>query len=250
MTQSAQRSRILHLDGLRGLAASSVVVYHYTTRFDEHFGHHPGLPFYFPYGGFGVELFFLISGFVIYMTLERTRTVGEFAYKRFTRLYPAYWFSVVLTFSAVRAFGLPGLEVSTVAAALNLTMLNRFMSVHYVDGVYWSLACELVFYFWIVVLYRLGLLRRLHRTLMIFLAVSMVPVLLEHWFGDANVPDLARTVVLTRYWPFFLTGMLFYKAQERGSLDWRDGAAIAVALLSLLVTAFGSYALVATGIVA
>ena len=250
MTQAAQRSRILHLDGLRGFAAASVVFYHYTTRFDEHFGHSPDLLFTFPYGGYGVEFFFLISGFVIYLTLERTSTVLGFAYKRFTRLYPAYWFCVVLTFAAVRVFGLPGLEVSAAAATVNLSMLNRFVSVPNVDGVYWSLAYELVFYFWIVVLFRLGLLRNLRGTLLICLAVSLVPALLEHWLGDARIPDLAKTVLLTRHSTFFLTGMLFYKARERGRFEWRDAVVVALALLSLLVTASMGYALAAVVLVA
>ena len=41
-------------------------------------------------GHFGVELFFIISGFVILMTIERLKTVRDFAIARVTRLMPAF----------------------------------------------------------------------------------------------------------------------------------------------------------------
>jgi peptidoglycan/LPS O-acetylase OafA/YrhL len=242
--------RLQHLDALRGIAACAVMIYHYTTRYEEHFGAVEGLLFRFPYGGLGVELFFIISGFVIFLTLERTGSVAEFGYKRFTRLYPAYWFYVPLTFAAVRLWGLPGFEVSLPAAVLNLSMLNRFVGVPYVDGVYWSLVVELVFYVWMAGLYRQGLLRRLHAVVLGMLALSLVPTLLEAVFGGARIPDLLKVLLLTRYWTFFATGVLMFKVLQRGRWHPADAPLIALCVFSLGFTHSWLYALLGTGIVA
>ena len=64
--------RLVEVDALRGLAALAVVLFHYTTRFTELFAPNPPPTFSFPDGHYGVNLFFIISGFVIFMTLEKT----------------------------------------------------------------------------------------------------------------------------------------------------------------------------------
>ena len=110
-SQTRSGGRIIELDALRGLAAMSVVLFHFTTRYEELFGRANPLPLNFGWGDFGVDLFFMLSGFVILMTLERTSHSLKFAWGRFTRLYPAYWAAVALTFGAVAVFGLAGQEV-------------------------------------------------------------------------------------------------------------------------------------------
>ena len=90
--------RLVEIDALRGVAALAVVLFHYTTRFTELFK--PGtLPtISFPGGHYGVNLFFIISGFVIFMTLEKTARPLDFVVSRFSRLFPAYWAAIFLTF--------------------------------------------------------------------------------------------------------------------------------------------------------
>ena len=84
------------LDALRSLAAVAVVVYHYTHAFDQsqYFPGYPPAWFSFGAGRYGVQMFFVISGFVILMTIGRVKGVGDFAYARFSRLYPPYWASL------------------------------------------------------------------------------------------------------------------------------------------------------------
>ena len=105
--------RIQELDALRGIAAMMVVLYHYTTRYDQLYEHSVSLPFSFSYGTFFVQLFFIISGFVIFLTLDQTKNSLDFVVSRISRLYPAYWTAIVITFLSVQAFGLPGREVSS-----------------------------------------------------------------------------------------------------------------------------------------
>ena len=83
--------RLQGLDSLRGLAALAVVLYHYTFGYTQVVGKHmPGLDLIATDGHFGVYLFFIISGFVIFMTLERSAKAIDFSVSRFARLWPPY----------------------------------------------------------------------------------------------------------------------------------------------------------------
>jgi peptidoglycan/LPS O-acetylase OafA/YrhL len=94
MTQQSLRpttNRLQGLDALRGIAAIAVVLTHYTFGFSIFIqAHRPGLLFNVINGHFGVNLFFIISGFVIFMTLERSANLSDFSISRFARLWPAY----------------------------------------------------------------------------------------------------------------------------------------------------------------
>ena len=75
-----------HVDALRGIAALWVVLYHYLTRYDQMFhGVEPSLldHFVFPNGLYAVYLFFMISGFVIFMTLRHCNGAADFITSRF-----------------------------------------------------------------------------------------------------------------------------------------------------------------------
>ena len=141
--------RIQVLDGLRLLAALMVVAYHYTYRAPDAWGARattvfPRLSTVTGYGWLGVELFFVISGFVICMSAWG-RGVGDFFVARVVRLFPAYWFAVAATSTAVILVS--GVDRARVTEIMvNLTMLQVPMRVPSIDGVYWTLWTELHFY--------------------------------------------------------------------------------------------------------
>lgn len=155
MTSSAPL-RLVQVDALRGLAALLVVVYHYTWRFDELYPGPGERTVAVPFGHLGVQLFFTISGFVIPLTLQRTTTALDFIVSRCARLLPAYWVAVLLTFGMVTLLGLPGRQVQLGEAVINLTMVQRLVGVPSVDGVYWTLTVELLFYGWALALWRVA----------------------------------------------------------------------------------------------
>ena len=145
MSASSGR-RLTKIDSLRGIAALAVLSFHFTTRYDEIYRFSGYLPFHAPWGYLGVNLFFVISGFVIYMTLDRTDVGADFLVSRFSRLYPAYWTAIALTFCITSLLGLPGKAVPWHIAVLNIPMIQMLFSVPMVDGVYWTLLVELLFY--------------------------------------------------------------------------------------------------------
>jgi peptidoglycan/LPS O-acetylase OafA/YrhL len=142
---AARVDRLDNIDALRGFAVLAVMLFHYTVqpvdyvRFD-----HPVWSAY--YGKFGVELFFVISGYCISMTAVRCPDLAKFWACRFSRLYPAYVAAILVTFTVVSIFGLPGLAVSGRQAVGNMLWLNAQHIVPYVDPVYWSLLVELKLY--------------------------------------------------------------------------------------------------------
>jgi len=227
--------RILELDALRGLAALAVVLFHYTTRFDELFGYAAPPLFSFSGGGYGVDLFFMLSGFVILMTLERTRRPGDFIVGRFSRLYPTYWACLVLTFLTVAAVGLPGQQVGLRDALLNGTMLQQMLGAEHVDEAYWSLQVELLFYVAMLVLYRFGAFRRPLTTTLLWTALCLVVHTAATTLGE-TLPTVAgglakvQTLLSLRYFPEFAVGIVLYDARRRGALSPRHVLAIAVAL--------------------
>jgi peptidoglycan/LPS O-acetylase OafA/YrhL len=131
--------RLDGLDALRGIAAASVMLYHYTAWYPFLTG--SKLPVSAPYGIFGVELFFVISGFVIFMTLERTPSLADFLATRVIRLYPAFLASMLAT------LWLTAQPVRPDQLFANLTMVPLALGQMPYDGCYWSLRFELEFYF-------------------------------------------------------------------------------------------------------
>lgn len=218
--------RLKELDGLRGVAAISVVLFHYTTRYQEIFGHKGAPIASFGFGYLGVELFFIISGFVILMSIGRANSLLDFAVSRFSRLYPAYWAAVILTFMVLTVSGLwPHQVVSIGEAVVNLTMLQSFLGVPSVEGVYWTLQIELVFYGLMALMFALRLLRHVEMvsTCLLLLAIAKwavdrFPDSLPAFAVGLTSDALAIPTAFGRI-EFFVTGMMLY-------LCWKNGLSV------------------------
>ncbi len=223
----AGRPRLTELDALRGLGALAVMVFHYTTRFHELFPAAPHVPFGFIGGNYRVLLFFAISGFAIFFTLDKVGTAADFAVNRFARLYPAYWVAMLLTL-AVEALGhVTRLQVPWYAVLANFSMLEGFVFLPAVDGAYWTLTVEIAFYASMLLLWKAGGVRRLERALLIWLALKW---LLAAW---PDMPERIVMLLVLRYIPFFAIGMLFYRVWS-GQRQWRQQRPfLAAALLTI-----------------
>lgn len=237
MTPTQPARRLVEVDALRGVAALAVVLFHFTTRFTELF-HPASLPVVnVSYGHYGVNLFFIISGFVIFMTLEKTVRPMDFVVSRFSRLFPAYWVAIVLTFSITHWLGLPGKLVDGWAAMGNLLMLHGLFKVPHVDGVYWTLEVELLFYFGMFLLYRLRWLSRIHQMILGLLVVKIIYFILERWF-NISLPWMLFRLMILQYIPWFALGIAIYQASSRQDAASRRWPAITAtcAVLTLALT--------------
>lgn len=199
-------NRVNEIDLLRFIAALSVLVFHYAFR-----GHAaddmtrlsmPALAPLAAYGYLGVELFFLISGFVILMTVQGV-SLGAFIASRVGRLYPAFWICCTLTFLVTLLFGAPRFSASFGQYLANMTMLSGFVGVRPIDGVYWSLFVELQFYALIALLLLGGQMRHVERWLLGWLAL----VVLGRWVPLGKLGVL----LLDGYAPLFAAGALCFQ---------------------------------------
>lgn len=230
MNQSAP-SRVVELDALRGLAALAVVVFHYTTFYQQEIGHRQPLGFGFPAGNYGVHLFFLISGFVIFMTLERTRTAMDFVVSRFSRLFPAYWTAMALTAAVVYAIGMPSQQIPVLDLALNLTMVQQILGAEHLDGSYWTLEVELFFYAQMLLWFALGQLKRIHWIVAAWLAMAVAYAVTEQ--RHIHFSYTLRELLILRHIPFFALGVLFYRVYTRPQELRANLALIALSLLAI-----------------
>lgn len=207
-------SRLKELDAIRGLAALFVVLYHYTYRYYEIYPSENKLPFSFEIGHYGVQAFFIVSGFVIFMTLEKTTRSLDFVVHRFIRLYPAYWISVFITFFLVALlFSLPGRETTFLEFLANLSMVHTQFAIPSVDGVYWTLLFELKFYSWMLLLYQFKFLNKIE-----FVSIGVLSIaLFSNLFGvdKTLIYKIANQAFIFEYISYFISGIMFYKIYSK-----------------------------------
>jgi peptidoglycan/LPS O-acetylase OafA/YrhL len=148
--------RISYLDGLRGLAILLVILYHAYARWPEivpYGGEYADFPL-FATGWLGVNLFFMISGFVILMTLDKCETSGQFMYRRWLRLFPAMLICSLLIFFTASFFSERPQGSPTLRDLLpGLTFIEPKWWQYilgsqqgFLEGAFWSLYVEFKFY--------------------------------------------------------------------------------------------------------
>jgi peptidoglycan/LPS O-acetylase OafA/YrhL len=218
-------NRVNELDLLRFLGALAVVFFHYSFR-----GYaadamsvmpYPLLASWAKYGYFGVELFFLISGFVILMTASG-RSFRYFAISRLVRLYPAFWVCCTITFAMTILIGAPRYSASFGQYLVNMTMLSGFVGVPLIDNAYWTLFVEMVFY---AVVGGALLLGKIHQFQSILIAWLLAEIALE------VLPIGQHPVrVLADYSVFFIAGAGYF-------LIWSKG--LSFARVTIVATAWG-----------
>ncbi|WP_193603577.1 acyltransferase family protein [Pseudomonas fluorescens] len=229
--------RINEIDLLRFIAAMAVVLFHYSFRGyyadDMTSMHYPALEPVAKYGYLGVELFFMISGFVILMSVSG-ESIRQFFVSRVTRLYPAFWACCTLTFLVSLAIGGEKYSPTFLNYFKNMTMLGGFFGVPSIDGVYWSLFVEMMFYSIIAALLAI---RQMHRVEIFLILWIVATIVIE----AIDIKPL-RLLFITSYSCYFIAGAFFYKVWHAGATPKRMAAIIAC----LLITSYQSVMFVGT----
>lgn len=145
--------KIQSLQVLRGLAAWLVVYHHYMQIFHSFNSTSSIGEFFSSRGGFGVDLFFVLSGFMMYLAASRPSTDGwSFFIKRLFRVFPTYWFFTFIIIIAVAL--IPSAFIYNQYTAYTLIQSLLFIPHENVSGlgvypvltVGWTLNYEVLFY--------------------------------------------------------------------------------------------------------
>jgi peptidoglycan/LPS O-acetylase OafA/YrhL len=221
-------ARILELDALRALAAINLVLFHYTHVYSVKFGYSSPLGFEWPFGAYGVQLFFILSGFVNSMSLLRRGQPTDFVAARLIRIIPFFLIAIVANLWILRLSPMN----ETVGAGqflANLTLIPRILGYECVDPVMWTLQIEMMFYATLVILFKIGGLRRYFIGWGTLLALSLVvcPTLdslaATHqgtaWFGFATG---LRRLMLLDFVPLFAIGFLLYMIKTGTGRRWQN----------------------------
>jgi len=214
--------RLDSLDGLRFIAITYVVIYHYFSRWSV-----SDRGYVYPYesqfntlftslGHYGVQLFFVISGFVISISIRRSKSFGDFIVRRMARLWPSFVLCSCITWGVLAVFDSP-LQVSPLSFISSLTFIDPEVfrrifgsqSFQWIDGAYWTLYIEVKFYLlmgFLVLVCRLSILSSIAGLVIVGTFLYAVANLID---GDAL--DLISKQILTfPYLAWFGIGVAVY----------------------------------------
>ncbi len=204
-------TRVNEIDLLRFFAALSVVFFHYSFRGyaadDMSVMQYPPLASASKYGYLGVELFFMISGFVILMTAANGSLRG-FVISRVVRLYPAFWACCTVTFAVITAIGEPHYSASVGQYLANMTMLSGFWGIPSIDSAYWSLFVELRFYALVAIVLVIGRIHQAQTFIFLWLVASIA----------LEIHPISRlsNLLITRYSVYFIAGATYFLIWSKG----------------------------------
>lgn len=237
-------NRLEFLDGLRGIAILFVMLYHAYVRWPQivPFGNKfIGFPL-FAHGWLGVQLFFLISDFVIFMTLEKCQGFQDFILRRWFRLFPAMFICSIIVYVTIPIFHerpsgsavirdlLPGLTF--IEPLWWEALLGSHQGV--LEGAFWSLFVEVKFYLIAGSLYFLVGGRRMIMALIgLFIAANAMLILVKIFPVYLYPIHSLMEQLSIKYFGWFASGALYYRYfHERHSILLK--AAIIVGLASAI----------------
>ena len=205
-------NRYDELDALRGIAALAVVFFHLTVTRPE------GQSF-FKLGVTGVDLFFIISGFVIYMSLNKIKSSLEFVINRISRLYPTYWTAVTFAFFLVSIKSLYQYKMlppdNFTNYLGNMTMFQYYLGIKDLDGPYWTMIIEMNFYIGILFLFHFRALKFLN---IIGITLSITTVILTTFQSDFVIFNrILHALPVLSFIPLFFAGTILYEIYQNRS---------------------------------
>jgi peptidoglycan/LPS O-acetylase OafA/YrhL len=258
VTANTQRESAVHmpvLDGIRGTAILAVLLFHFMTPENREGFANAAVSWLFSYGALGVDLFFVLSGFLITGILYDARTdehyFRNFYMRRLLRIFPLYYGVLVIIFlvlpliPALRGSELTGLRPYQAWAWLYA--VNIYLAIHdgwvlsYIEH-FWSLAVEEQFYLiWPLAVWLLSAKPR------VFLTFSLIVAAASFVGRIAAAMAGAGPVVIEVLTPFQLDALAIggffavYLRQPGGEGGARRLVLpLALAGLGLLVIQFGA----------
>lgn len=153
------------VNALRAIAALMVCIFHFTNYSDfrgDFFSNGGVIQNVGQYGKLGVYVFFVITGFVIPLSMFKydfkLNKTHKFLMKRWVRIEIPYLFSILLVIGVLLAFGFrnhTAIHIDPLKILHHVMYTSEFFNVEWYNPIYWTLAIEMQFYLLIVLLYPL-----------------------------------------------------------------------------------------------
>ena len=212
------KGRIASLDGVRGFAALFILLYHwfFIGALQGFYSRAIYMPQGF-WGEFGVDVFFILSGFAILYSTGDGVTPGLFLKKRLLRIYPTFFVSA--TFVLIMRIAL-GVEArgQIIAYLTSFTMMTDLVGRTPLSSIYWTLMVECKFYLLVIVIMKLRIWKkRKYEVMYIWVLASFL----------IKQPFITNLLILN-YAGHFVMGILFYLIYYKE----RDARMIPLAVLS------------------
>lgn len=191
------RDTIYSIQVLRGIAVILVVLFHATQLFANIYQIKP-LNGLLLFGFSGVHLFFVLSGFIIftihYSDIDQPRKYLSYIIKRFIRIYPLYWITLLIVLVLV-----PN-------GIVNITMYNFFANIslliepiQFINPVSWTLLLEVLFY----IIFSMLIINKIIGILLLFIWIAGIATIN---LLDIVIPFLS-TYVFHKYTVLFIIGL-------------------------------------------
>lgn len=245
-------SRYAHVDALRAIAVLLVIWMHASEVFaplaQVSYQHQLfDVAHFFDFGRIGVVVFFIISGFVIPASLrgDQAGAWKAFILKRFFRLFPLYWLS--LPFGLMTTWWIWGKDISMESIVWNLSMVQELAGHPSIQGLYWTLQVELIFYAACLLLFLAGGLHSTFCLAVMVTALSVPPVIAwgGGWVGLSLPFELSAGMhLLLVYLSLMFWGTLLrsaYEGRMLGVAAWVVIGIYPVIWLAAAVLSFGWY---------
>jgi peptidoglycan/LPS O-acetylase OafA/YrhL len=234
------RKELNNVHFLRAFASLAVCLFHLFLGNKNLFPQPILLKQIFSFGYLGVEIFFMLSGFIICYALPKNYTLPNFKYfitKRIYRIQPPYMLSMalVLIFNSISYYitGLPN-KIDWLNVGMNLIYINSFGPGQYLNVVYWTLGIEFQFYLIIALIYPLI---KNKGTIAVFMLCLL---------ASSCIPMPTGVSLIFPYLSIFGIGMLIFYRQITKTIDLNYFLFFALILLTQIYFFLGLPVLLAS----
>ena len=243
-------SRNTNLDVIRGVAVVLVIMHHFVQNFSNssekfQFSFFQELgEFFLYYGHYGVEVFFIVSGYIMYTLYSEVDNFFYFLIKRITRLIPALWFIILINILVLYLQG--QLKISDVLSSITSGFLldppipNAIFGVEYFHWTYdsfWTLFVEIRFYIFFGITFYLLRKASLKSRVYSLTAIIVVAKILSLFLlstGNQSLSTISHYLFFPEWSGFFLAGFWIGRASQAETRKLKIFSYLATSTLCLI----------------